>query len=320
MKFNQTFSILFRLNYSKKNRKGLVPIWARITIDGQRSEFSLQRQIQPEQWDLESGKAFPDTEEGQALNTYLTFVYAEITKHYTILLVNSEYVTGEDVKKSYQGVKEIKRSFLEIFRQYINFQLAKKESGELSEGRFKRFEITYGKCKNFISYRYKRSDILLDEVKLHFLVELQHYLNAVKGIGHNTSMKHSKDVKQFMKYVVTMEYLPVNPFQNFRCTYKKVKRQFLTEEELQLMYHKKMSIERLEEVRDCYLFSCYTGYAYSDAEALSPDDITTGIDGNKWIIRDRKKTDTTENVPLLPIAFEIIEKYKKHPYGLYWQS
>src|SRR5690349_16433377 len=102
MKFNQTFSILFRLNYSKKNRKGLVPIWARITIDGQRSEFSLQRQIQPEQWDLESGKAFSNSEEGQALNTYLTFVYAEITKHYTLLLVNKDYIAPEDVKRSFQ--------------------------------------------------------------------------------------------------------------------------------------------------------------------------------------------------------------------------
>src|SRR5690606_6309530 len=69
-----------------------------------------------------------------------------------------------------------------------------------------------------------------------------------------------------------------------------------------------------EEVRDCYLFSCYTGYAYSDAEALTPDDIAIGIDGERWIIRNRTKTDTTENVPLLPIPLEIIEKYQNHNY------
>jgi integrase len=47
---------------------------------------------------------------------------------------------------------------------------------------------------------------------------------------------------------------------------------------------------------------------------LTPDNISVGIDGEKWIIRDRKKTDTTENVPLLPIPLQIIEKYKKHEY------
>jgi hypothetical protein len=62
------------------------------------------------------------------------------------------------------------------------------------------------------------------------------------------------------------------------------------------LYHKTFSVKRLEEVRDCYLFSCYTGHGYSDAEALSPEDISIEIDGNHWIMRDRIKTDTTENV------------------------
>lgn len=75
-----------------------------------------------------------------------------------------------------------------------------------------------------------------------------------------------------------------------------------------------MPVTRLEEVRDCYIFVCYTGYSYSDAEALGPDHIAVGIDGRKWIIRDRQKTDTTENIPLLPIPLEIIDKYKNHPY------
>ena len=83
---------------------------------------------------------------------------------------------------------------------------------------------------------------------------------------------------------------------------------------MKALYKKEFSIKRLEEVQDSYLFSCYTGYAYSDAEALNPEDIAIGIDGGKWIIRNRIKTDTTENVPLLPIPLEIIEKYRAHDY------
>jgi hypothetical protein len=58
--------------------------------------------------------------------------------------------------------------------------------------------------------------------------------------------------------------------------------------------------------------SCYTG-AYNDAEALTPNDVTIGIDGNKCIIRNRKKADTTENMLFLPIPLEIIERYRNHP-------
>ncbi|RYE34037.1 MAG: hypothetical protein EOP48_30585, partial [Sphingobacteriales bacterium] len=43
-------------------------------------------------------------------------------------------------------------------------------------------------------------------------------------------------------------------------------------------------------------------------------DIITGIDGKKWINKDRKKTDNPELVPILPIAEEIISKYREHPH------
>jgi len=65
-----------------------------------------------------------------------------------------------------------------------------------------------------------------------------------------------------MKYGMTLEYIPSNPFENFKCSYKKVKRDFLDQEELDLLYKKEFAIKRLAEVRDCYVFSCYTGYAY----------------------------------------------------------
>ncbi len=61
------------------------------------------------------------------------------------------------------------------------------------------------------------------------------------------------------------------------------------------------------------MFSCYTGYAYTDVKNLTHNNITTGIDGEKWIFTFRKKTKTKSNVPLLPKAQEIINKYKNHP-------
>lgn len=72
--------------------------------------------------------------------------------------------------------------------------------------------------------------------------------------------------------------------------------------------------KRLCEVRDVYVFSCYTGFAYIDATNLSPDNIVIGMDGNKWAKTNRQKTGMPELVPLLPPALEIIEKYKDHPY------
>jgi integrase len=314
MNLNQTFSILFWLNRSKANSKGLVPIWARITIDGKRAECSVKKQILSTLWDAEKNRAKGNSDEARAINNYLVMVQAELTKHYNILLSTKEFVTAEDVKNSYKGIKEEKKTFLELYTLYNQKLSERKEIEDLSDGRFKRFKVLYKKCAEFIKYQFKKSDLPLDEVKMSFIVEFEHYLRTVKMIGYNTTMKYMKDLKQVMKYGVMVEYIPSNPFENFKCSYKKVKRDFLDQEELDLLYRKNFKIQRLEEVRDCYLFSCYTGYAYSDAEALTCDDIAIGIDGEKWIIRDRIKTETTENVPLLPIALEIIAKYKNHPY------
>ncbi|MFY7918741.1 MAG: site-specific integrase, partial [Chryseotalea sp.] len=84
-------------------------------------------------------------------------------------------------------------------------------------------------------------------------------------------------------------------------------------EELDSIIEKKFSIERLKQVRDIFIFCCYTGLAYADVQKLSRDEITTGIDGEKWIWTSRQKTDTATRIPLLPQALEIINRYKDEP-------
>lgn len=83
---------------------------------------------------------------------------------------------------------------------------------------------------------------MLDEMKLNFIVEFEHYLRTVQKIGHNTSMKYAKDLKQVMKYGVILQYLQTKPFELFQCSYKKVKREFLDQDELDMLYKKEFVI------------------------------------------------------------------------------
>ncbi len=84
-------------------------------------------------------------------------------------------------------------------------------------------------------------------------------------------------------------------------------------EELEALVSKEISIGRLAEARDCYVFMCDTGYASEDAFGLGPENIFVGKHGNKWITKERQKTEQAECVPLLPIPLEIIKRYKNHP-------
>lgn len=97
---------------------------------------------------------------------------------------------------------------------------------------------------------------------------------------------------------------------NYKIKLKKVDRGYLTEEELTKIMIKKFPTKRLEQVRDVFLFSCFTGLAYIDVKRLSKDDIRTSFDGNLWILTKRKKSDVAVTVPLMKIPQKILAKYE----------
>jgi len=96
-------------------------------------------------------------------------------------------------------------------------------------------------------------------------------------------------------------------------TKKEVVPEFLTQHELETIASKKFNGERLSQVRDIFVFCCYTGLAFADVRKLKASEIGVGIDGSKWIFTNRQKTDTVSRIPLLPISMEIVERYKNHP-------
>jgi integrase len=77
-----------------------------------------------------------------------------------------------------------------------------------------------------------------------------------------------------------------------------------------------LSKESLSVVRDLYIFEAFTGYAYAELRSARPGDLREGIDGKLWISKARKKTGSDETLPFLPIALDLIEKYRNHPLSL----
>ncbi len=89
--------------------------------------------------------------------------------------------------------------------------------------------------------------------------------------------------------------------------------QFLSKEELRTLEDKEIDGERLNVVRDMFVFCCYTGLSYIDVQKLHPDNIVKHIDGSLWIKSQRTKTKSRLGIPLFPTSLGIIEKYQDHP-------
>ena len=57
-------------------------------------------------------------------------------------------------------------------------------------------------------------------------------------------------------------------------------------------------------------FMCFSGLAHADLKELSYRNVHTDSDGNTWLVGNRVKTKAPYVVKLLPIAVELIEKYR----------
>jgi site-specific recombinase XerD len=133
-------------------------------------------------------------------------------------------------------------------------------------------------------------------------------------LTENTINKYLKITRQVLGFGVLKKWISENPMLHMKCPYRHPPREILTMAELEAIQNSDLPIKRLDEVRDVYIFSCYTGYAYVEVSNLSNNNIIIGMDGNNWAKVRRQKTGEPEMVPLLPPAMEIIEKYKNHPW------
>lgn len=180
-------------------------------------------------------------------------------------------------------------------------------------------EKMWGRKKRFIEFlqhRYETIDLPLKKVQYKFMDQRLTYNITEHGLIENSAMKYVQTLKEVFTRAVPIGWLPANIFDAFKCGYRKVDHDWLTMEELlELMTtdFAELGHPPLNVIRDIYVFSSFTGLSYAEVYSASPSDIIIGVDGKKWISKNRQKTDADETLPLLPVPLALIEKYKDHP-------
>ncbi|MDQ3535688.1 MAG: site-specific integrase, partial [Bacteroidota bacterium] len=105
-------------------------------------------------------------------------------------------------------------------------------------------------------------------------------------------MGNIKKLKKVVNQCLANDWLEKDPFHSYKIKIKENHRLILSEDELKVIRDKTFNVLRLEQVKDIFIFSCYTGLSYADLVKLTPDDLIKGIDGKIWIVTIRTKTDT----------------------------
>jgi len=306
-----TFSVLF---YPKKRHNDLALeafVYMRITVNGRRSELSINRKVNVSKWNQKAEKLTGTKEEVKDFNNYLDALRNKIYAIHQQLLRRDTKITSEAIKNSYLGIDENQMMLLEVFENH-NEQMKMLIGKEYALSTVKKYKTAYKHLKNFIAYKFKLKDISIEKVNHNFITNFEFYLKSVKNCNHNSTLKYIKNFKKIIIIALSNGWIDKDPFVNYKVRTKTVEREFLTKEEIQLMLYKKFHAARLEQVRDIFIFCCYTGFAYVDVKKLTKNNLVKGIDGEMWIKTNRVKTNTPSNIPLLPTALMILDNYKDH--------
>lgn len=305
-------NFLFYLKKPKGYVSGPVPIYLRLTVNGQRAEMSTGKECLPERWNSDAGLARGTTEEIKALNAFISILQGKIHQYHNQLLATGEPITAEILKNKMAGKSERARSLVKIFEDH-NRKIEALLNDEFAPGTLERYKTSLKHTIDFLQWKYNISDIDIKKIDHAFITEYEFYLRSVRKCNNNTAVKYIKNFGKIIRICIANGWLDKSPFVSYKSKVKEVERAFLVEEEIQALASKVFVTDRLNQVKDIFIFSCFTGLAYIDVKKLTKNNITVGIDGEKWIYTNRQKTDTRSNIPLLPIAEEIIAKYKEHP-------
>lgn len=302
--------ILFVLSKNKLNRQGNAPIRCRLTLNGARSIFSTGLFINPKNWYSKLQLAKPPTEEHTFINKELSLITNKVNQAFLFLQVQGLDFDVRDIYNQYAGVKLDKdRTILDVFQYHIQKQekLIGIESTKVSVAKFYQ---TRNHIKSFLWTNYQRKDFELKKLKASFISDFEFYLKSEKKFKQHTLYKTIQRFRQMVKLAISLDYLDKDPFIMHKNHKPKKEVIYLTPEELSKLEAHIFSQQRLEQVRDMFVFCCYTGLAYTEMANLKPSNITKGFDGNQWIQMLRQKTQKSFSLPLLPKAKLIIDKYQ----------
>ncbi|MHA7941683.1 site-specific integrase [Formosa sp. 3Alg 14/1] len=306
------FTTHFHTPNSKINSKGLVPIYLRLTVNNKRIEYSISRRTEPKYWSVKTQRVLGSNRTATEINAHMDNLKHKLNKIHQRLIDENEIISASVMMDLMKGGGNKIRFILEIFKDH-NDRADLLAGKSISVSTAKRYWTCYDHVKQFIKEEYRLDDYKLRDIDYRFITKFEFFLKTVRKCNHNSSLKYINNFKKIIRIALANQWMDRDPFYNYKVQFDPVERDFLTADEVHKLYTQELHFDRLKLVRDMFIFSCYTGLAYSDVEKLSKSDITIGIDGDKWISIKRTKTNTRSSIPLLPISLEILDRYANHP-------
>lgn len=328
-------SVIFWLRRSRPNKLGQFPIICRITVNGDRLDFATNEFVHPDKWEykvikggkeklINEQKVLGKGAEASATNDRLALIKVKIKNAFNKLDERDEILSAELVKELAEGKNlERKQTLMKAFDVVLS------EMNDLVAKKFivpetvERYQITKKNIVEFLKYSYGKNDIYLKDMNLRgrpefsFPFDFEHWGKTVKNWGVNYAKKELKRTNKILISSLNKGWIDRNPFKTFSLQPKEGPPKFLTASQVSLLEISEIAEPGYSEIRDLFLFCCYTGLAFSEVKALSWNNVTQTMDQKEWVFIHRKKTINSSakvcKIPLIEKAKDILNKYKSDP-------
>lgn len=302
--------ILFLIARNRLNKMGKCSIRCRITYNQERYEFATGFFINPNHWHSKQQQAKPPNDDNSFINSQLSLIKSKINQAFLYLQVNNPEFKIDDLMSQYKGVP-IKKDLglIEVYKLYL-VRIKKLINIEIKLVTFKKYEESLTHLNDFVKWKFKASDIKLKDIHSNFITEYEYYLKTEKRLQLSTLNKAIQRFRKVLTFAISQNYLAKDPFILYKAKREKKEVIFLDSIELQKLENHYFEIKRVQQIKDLFIFCCYTGLGFTEMINLKTSDIIKGFDGELWLDIRRNKTQKSYRVPLLQQAKNILELYR----------
>lgn len=307
---NTELKLLFYIKKSEVKQDGTSPIMGRISVGRTMAQFSTKLTLSVSLWDTRANRVSGKSKQAVDVNRALDKISLSINKQYSRLVgLKGNIVSATEVKNAFQGIASTQETLVRYFNRH-NQEFRKRVGVNRELSTAEQYEISLKHLTNFLSKKYKISDIPFSKLDFSFIEAFDFYLRVELQRMPNTILGIMRHTRKMIKLAINEGIISRDPFEGYTPERPTPKQKYLTREELDKIMTTQLDHPSRYITRDMFLFSVFTGLAYRDICNLTLQHIVKASDGVLWIRTSRQKTGTPCDIPLLDLPKQIIEKYR----------
>jgi integrase/recombinase XerD len=307
--FNKV-NVLFLVFSSRTLKQGTTSLYCRITIEGERKQFSTGISVPLKLWVQDKQRVKGNSSTAELANKKIAELLRKIESIEATYLMSETEFTVSDIIQKLTGKDTLPFRTLMQAYEYKHQQMVQLKDVSYTASTIEKSEQMQKVVRDYLSKELKTKDILLSKVGIAFLNEFELYLKTKRKLAVATSNKIIQKLKAVMKLAFEYGIIDRPAFPNHHFKHERPKVVYLTVEELERLERFSFAQQRLNMIRDIFLFSVYTGLHYIDAMSLTDANIVKGVDGKEWLFYNRQKTNADINIPMLEKAKKLVAVFK----------